>query len=732
MMIEPLHVIWETLLAAKLEISVFLLAAALHFLLFSTRAPPGKAKSKLGDDDRTDAVSKAVAVARGLKPLRIGAAKDTVRKELRSLLREQQVAPSELQATLANVLENLSRGDSQLLGAVRDAAGSPVQDLKLAQQLLRGFLNYKDRRDFEQLFQEVESQYRGKKLPHGIGALAIQFALASDNLEAALARLRLDGARFNGSGSNWKLLEHLMTDFIPLIDDHSIQICFHRILDSVVKNDSDRCWDVLKHMEKRGCHPNNVTCSILLKGVQKDMKDDYLKQVMNVIDSRANKEMDEVLLGSLYEACIRCGQVKELLAYVQKLREETGMVSVRSAHTVGSIIRAYGADQDLEGVWATWNDMKAKNVIPSRITLGCMVEALASKNDPEGAYDIIQQALAEPQTKGLVNAVTYSSVLKSFNHQKSFHRVWDVYDEMIRGKVEFSVTTYNALLDVCARSGEISRAEPLLKEMAVQGITPNIITYGTVIKAYCSANRLDQAFAVFSDMQANTDLHPDEVTYNTLLDGCARYGSFDRGLEVMADMKKAKVPPSNYTLSVIAKLANRSKKPKLAFQMVEELRQEFKIKLNMHVYNNLIQAATCDNDIMKAQETFAKMLSHRVRPDGRTYTLLLRFCVPRRAHALSVILLRTALGLKQDELISGKGQDALHPTLAKVLPSQWATAPLRGNNALQEEVILDMLDFLSRQAPPGDFCLPRLTEEIQKALPNLRLPKSTMSRIFEH
>ena len=46
--------------------------------------------------------------------------------------------------------------------------------------------------------------------------------------------------------------------------------------------------------------------------------------------------MDEVLLGSLYEACIRCGQaplhvmkrlrshcqVKQLLKYVQKLRED--------------------------------------------------------------------------------------------------------------------------------------------------------------------------------------------------------------------------------------------------------------------------------------------------------------------------------------------------------------------------------------------------------------------------
>ena len=44
-----------------------------------------------------------------------------------------------------------------------------------------------------------------------------------------------------------------------------------------------------------------------------------------------------------------------------------------------------------------------------------------------------------------------------------FHNCWPDF------QVEFSVTTYNALLDVCARSGEISRAEPLLKEMAVQG-----------------------------------------------------------------------------------------------------------------------------------------------------------------------------------------------------------------------------------------------------------------------
>lgn len=741
-MIEALYMTWEILAAAKLEIGVFFLAALLHFLLFSNRAPvklSSKAKLDVEKSEKNnEKTAEKTTIARALRPmLRSGTSKATFEAELRATL--TKVPASERQKTLATALESLGRQvEPELLSAMRSVTGA-VTELRLAEQLLRGYLSVRSRTDFEELLRDVEKAQtqKGELLPNGIAVLAVQFALAGENLEAALARLpgiAGEARTTNGSTkSNWELLDKVMTEFLPLIDDpHAIHVCFHRILDTLVKSDSTHAWEVLKRMEAAKVPPNNVTCSILLKGVHKEMKEDYLKKVMAVIDNRAVKEMDEVLLGSLYEACIRCGQVKKLLNYVQKLREESGLVTIRSAHTVGSIIRAHGVNEDLDGVWTTWNNMKSQGVVPSRITLGCMVEALASNNDADGAYEVIQEALADPQTANLVNAVTYSSVLKSFNHQKRFHRVWDVYDEMIRQKVEFSVTTYNALLDVCARSGEIARAEPLLKDMAQQGISPNIITYGTVIKAYCSANRLDQAFAVLSEMQANTDLHPDEVTYNTLLDGCARYGLFDRGLEVLADMRRAGVAPSNYTLSVIAKLANRSKKPKMAFEMVEDLRNEFGIKLNMHVYNNLIHAATCDNDMAKAQETFATMLGHRVRPDGRSYTLLLRFCVTRKSHVPAVALLRTAIGLQTD---SPQTSESLHPALCKVLMTSisWASAPLRGNSALQEEVIHDVLDFLSRNqsALRSDFCsLPQLTAEVQKAVPSLKLPKSTSNRIF--
>ena len=202
--------------------------------------------------------------------------------------------------------------------------------------------------------------------------------------------------------------------------------------------------------------------------------------------------------------------------------------------------------------------------------------------------------------------------------------------------------------------------------------------------------------------------------------------------EVLADMRRAGVPPSNYTLSVIAKLANRSKKPKKAFEMVDGLRKEFGLKLNMHVYNNLIHAATCDSNMMKAQEVFGTMLEERVRPDGRTYTLLLRFCITQKAALPAMALLKTAFGLKhqKDELVKTSGsEDCLHPLLVKALvrSCHWAAAPLRGNAALQEEVIQDSFDFLSRSDLSG---MPKLLAEVQKLLPSFKLPKSTTSRIF--
>lgn len=477
---------------------------------------------------------------------------------------------------------------------------------------------------------------------------------------------------------------------------------FHAILEVAVKGtpcDEGFILALLGEMKLLGLYPSNATCSILMKSLQKGSRERYVKHILQLVDSRLQDQMDDVLLGSLCEACTRSGFMHELLPRLKTARKNGGPLKLKCAHTVGSIIRIHGCSNDLAGVWATWREMKENQVQPSRITLGCMVEALASNGEADSALAIINDAHSNPQSKDLVNAVMYSSVMKTFSQDRQFDRVWIVYQEMLDRKIQLTVTTFNTLLDACARSQEIRRAGPLLKAMSEQNIAPNIITYGTVIKAYCGANQLDQAFEVLEDMQRSTSIAPDEVMFNTLMDGCARYGRFERGMKVLDLMRAAGIPPSNFTLSLVAKLASRSKRPEKAFELVEQLQTEFKIKLNMHVFNNLIHAASCNGDQQKANATFARMVSEMVSPDARTFSLLLRTCISSGAAETALVILRAAIGLPQGNgSCNNASSDCLLQVALRQLPSRSGATTRKGSDAIPHDVVQDVFEFVSMHA----------------------------------
>lgn len=496
------------------------------------------------------------------------------------------------------------------------------------------------------------------------------------------------------------------------------------------KGDLEKTMAIVKAMQACNIDINSFVCSMVIKSINKGTKETQAEKALELIKSQEVCEKDSGLLASLCEACARSGHYRLLIGHLESMKH----VAYRCSHTVGTIIRAYGMVEDLQGVWGTWQEMKKRNIEPTRITIGCMVEALASNDDPEGAHGIIREALANPECKSLVNAVMYNSVLKSFSHQNNFDRVWTIHDEMLREKLELTVATYNALLDACARSNEISRAEPLFKEMLESGMKPNIITYGTVIKAYCASDCLDQAFAVMEELK-NTNVEADEIIYNTLLDGCARYGHFERGMELLQSMRKAGPPPSNYTLSVAAKLATRSRKPEKAFQIVDELAKEFDLRPNVHVYNNLLQAAAHMGDLEKAQELFATMLTEKVRPSGRTYFLLLRLCCNQKAAGTATALLRAALGLPQEKDRAShpwkKDMSASLLALAfrRMQSDSWAAVPRRGKDALSIDVLTETCDFLARHEKPGgseEFA--EVFKEVQKAFPAVKLATRTGQR----
>eukprot|EP00403_Amphidinium_massartii_P018970 CAMPEP_0178431500 /NCGR_PEP_ID=MMETSP0689_2-20121128/31882_1 /TAXON_ID=160604 /ORGANISM="Amphidinium massartii, Strain CS-259" /LENGTH=1023 /DNA_ID=CAMNT_0020053419 /DNA_START=147 /DNA_END=3218 /DNA_ORIENTATION=- len=420
-------------------------------------------------------------------------------------------------------------------------------------------------------------------------------------------------------------------------------VTYNELLDASFTSKSGGAWPVLEEMQAAGIQPNHVTCSILLKNVHSKSKPRDLERTMKVFDA-IEDEVDEVLLSSLMEACIRAGRGDLLKPRLRKQRTAK-KVQIRGAHAYGSLIRGFGYVHDLDGVWAMWREMKTRHIPLSSITLGCMVEALVSNGDPHAGLELIHEIQGDEKAKGVLNAVIYCSVLKGFSHQKKFESAWAVYEEMQQQKIDLSIATFNALVDACARSNEMGRVPQLLQDMQRAGIEPNLITYSAIVKGYCQENKLDKAFELLATMKQTTSLVPDEIMYNSLLDGCARQNLYDRGLALIQEMEKAGITPSNFTLSILVKLACRTRHVEEAFNMSRSISTKYGFNLNVHVYNNLIQGCIQARSLSRAFGVFEQMLGEGVAADVRSYKLLIQGYTAAGEWSTAIALLRTALSL---------------------------------------------------------------------------------------
>merc|ERR1719359_1426807 len=348
------------------------------------------------------------------------------------------------------------------------------------------------------------------------------------------------------------------------------RVTFNELINAMVAKGGDgrrkQMWDIVEEMTVADVKPNQVTISILLKNLNSYSSEADIMKTMALIKTM-EEPMDEVLLSSVVEACVRIGKPDLLESQLRQL-QGSNPIAINGSHTYGSLIKAYGYAKDIGGIWRCWKEMRSRHIKPSSITLGCMVEAVVGNGDTEGAYDLIHQMQDDDQCRTALNSVIYCSVLKGFTREKKMDRVWSVYEEMNKRKIELSIVTYNTLIDACARCAHMEHIPDILEDMKTHRIKPNVITYSTMLKGHCQNGDIQTAFLILEQMKNDAKLRPDEIMYNSLLDGCAQNNLVEEGLRLLQEMQIEGVQPSNFTLSILVKLMNRARKLDQAFEIV--------------------------------------------------------------------------------------------------------------------------------------------------------------------
>ncbi|EIE21165.1 hypothetical protein COCSUDRAFT_57081 [Coccomyxa subellipsoidea C-169] len=125
--------------------------------------------------------------------------------------------------------------------------------------------------------------------------------------------------------------------------------------------------------------------------------------------------------------------------------------------------------------------------------------------------------------------------------------------EMARLGVQPDPMLGTALVDACARSGQMQMAQAAFEELFDALLEPDDVTFAVLVRGYGEAEP-PQWLAIsglLSKMQSKFNLKPSTATFNVLLEVCARTKDLTRGYEVIERMERAGVLPDEQSVEAV-------------------------------------------------------------------------------------------------------------------------------------------------------------------------------------
>jgi len=250
------------------------------------------------------------------------------------------------------------------------------------------------------------------------------------------------------------------------------------------------------------------------------------------------------------------------------------------------------------------------------------------------------------------------------------------------------------VIDAQARVGAMDAVSKLVETMAIDGCTPDAITFSTIMKGYCVKGDLDNAFEVFRGMQKNR-MAGDAIVYNTVLDGCARHGRMDLADTLLEDMDKCAVVPSNFTIGILVKMYGRHRQLHKALAVVKELPARHGFLPNAQVLTCLMCTCINNNALDTAFEIFEDVKKHSQGIDTKAYGVMISGCIRHGHLAKAVTLVDEAYGLNH------QGEKGAPPPLAERKDSG-------GGQVLETGTLEHLLQSLAQKGMSEEHAVPLL------------------------
>ncbi|KAF9604181.1 hypothetical protein IFM89_003927 [Coptis chinensis] len=320
------------------------------------------------------------------------------------------------------------------------------------------------------------------------------------------------------------------------------------------------------------------------------------------------------------------------------------------------IIRILGKARKWDHVENLWNEMQANGTAPTNSTYGTLIDVYSKGGLREEALlwlERMNKQGMEPDevTMGIV-VQTYKKS-GEFEKAENFFKKWssgkpingrgkiaDINNTRSEPLVTFSSYTYNTLMDMYGKAGQLQDASDTFSRMLREGIVPTIVTFNTMIHI-CGNNgkfkrhMVGEAEDLILEMD-ELDFEIDEYTQSALTrmyieagmlqkSRVLAYGigrEYNKACETFDCMEKLGLLPDKCSYSSLIQILSGADLPHVAAPYVRKM-QERGLVFDCIPYCAVISSFVKLGQLDMAEELFTEMIGFAVQPDKFVFGILI-------------------------------------------------------------------------------------------------------------
>ncbi|KNC79790.1 hypothetical protein SARC_07831 [Sphaeroforma arctica JP610] len=229
-----------------------------------------------------------------------------------------------------------------------------------------------------------------------------------------------------------------------------------------------------------------------------------------------------------------------------------------------------------------------------------------------------------------VFAYHYAPVVAALGAAGDIDGAFEMFIDMDKHNIRKNTVVYASLMHVYVRAGLGQVAIHLMREMRLEGITPDELVYNTAIGAYGQNQQWDRAHGLLEEMRAN-DIVPSVATYNAFLTAYANTDRLSSVQQLMEEMRQRGVNPDTMTYSIAIDVCAKIGEYNIAMNLYNDMSKD-KVTRSKAIYKSLMTLCATYGEADMAIGLLSKMSEEKVKVSYSTYVAAIRSCEKNRQH----------------------------------------------------------------------------------------------------